>query len=167
MSQADLKQRLVKKSIGDLRQDILLLSKRPQLAEAAVAFGNGNADDAVMDALAAEFEAILGLNPSYMQVRLIGTDGFEKVRVDRDSRGGLPFRLEQSKLQDKGGKSYFRNTRGLKAGGALIEAMLAVARERGCAEVGLYLVETTTHNRPFYEKYGFRTIGDEMRQTLA
>ena len=51
-----------------------------------------------------------------MQVRFIGTDGFEKVRVDRDSRGGEPFRFEQSKLQDKGGKSYFRNTRGLKAG---------------------------------------------------
>ena len=63
VSQADLKQRLVKKSIGDLRQDMLLLSGRPQLAKAAVALRSGNADDAVLDALAAEFEAILGLNP--------------------------------------------------------------------------------------------------------
>jgi GNAT superfamily N-acetyltransferase len=40
------------------------------------------------------------------------------------------------------------------------------ARSRGCADYGLYLVETTEHNRPFYEKYGFSAVGTEMRQRL-
>ena len=33
-------------------------------------------------------------------------------------------------------------------------------------EIGLYLVEATEHNRPFYEKYGFVAVGTEMRQRL-
>ncbi len=56
--------------------------------------------------------------------------------------------------------------RGKNAGGLLIEGMLAAARERGCAEIGLYLLEWTKHNQPFYEKYGFEAVGAEMRQRL-
>ena len=57
--------------------------------------------------------------------------------------------------------------RGKNAGGLLIEGIIAAARERGCAEIGLYLVEWTTHNQPFYEKYGFEVVGAEMRQRLG
>ena len=57
--------------------------------------------------------------------------------------------------------------RGRNLGGLLLEATIAEARARGCAEYGLYLVEHTTHNRPFYEKYGLRTVGDEMRMSLT
>ena len=56
--------------------------------------------------------------------------------------------------------------RGKKLGGLLLEATIAEARARGCAEYGLYLVEWTTHNQPFYEKYGFEVVGAEMRQRL-
>jgi GNAT superfamily N-acetyltransferase len=56
--------------------------------------------------------------------------------------------------------------RGRNAGGLLIEGIIAAARERGCAEIGLYLLEWTAHNRPFYAKYGFEVVGDEMRQRL-
>ena len=56
--------------------------------------------------------------------------------------------------------------RGKKLGALLLEATIAEARKRGCAEYGLYLVEWTTHNRPFYEKCGLKTVGDEMRMTL-
>ena len=56
--------------------------------------------------------------------------------------------------------------RGKKLGGLLLAATIDAARRRGCAEYGLYLVEWTTHNRPFYEKYGLRTVGDEMRMAL-
>ncbi len=56
--------------------------------------------------------------------------------------------------------------RGKKLGGLLLEATIAAARARGCAEYGLYLVEGTTRNRPFYEKYGLKTVGDEMRMAL-
>lgn len=56
--------------------------------------------------------------------------------------------------------------RGKNAGAALMEAAVANARERGCAEMGLYLVEWTEKNRPFYEKFGFEYVGSEMRQSL-
>jgi GNAT superfamily N-acetyltransferase len=56
--------------------------------------------------------------------------------------------------------------RGKKIGALLMEAVVARARERGCGEFGLYLVESTEHNRPFYEKFGFVAVGTEMRQRL-
>ncbi len=56
--------------------------------------------------------------------------------------------------------------RGKNAGGALVAAAVAAARERRCAEMGLYLVARTEGNRAFYEKYGFEFVGSEMRQTL-
>ena len=57
--------------------------------------------------------------------------------------------------------------RGKNAGGLLVQAAIDAARDRGCAEMGLYLVEHTESNRPFYEKYGFKFVGSEMRMVLA
>ena len=60
------------------------------------------------------------------------------------------------------------DARGLNAGARLVQATIDAAREAGCAEMGLYLVTgRTEHNKPFYEKLGFTTIGDEMRQPLV
>lgn len=56
--------------------------------------------------------------------------------------------------------------RGKNVGGLLVSTAVERARERGCGEFGLYLVEHTEHNRPFYEKYGFERVGTEMRQAL-
>ena len=56
--------------------------------------------------------------------------------------------------------------RGKNIGGQLVAATVDEARARGCAEYGLYLVETTEQNQPFYEKYGFVKVGSEMRQVL-
>jgi GNAT superfamily N-acetyltransferase len=56
--------------------------------------------------------------------------------------------------------------RGKNIGALLVTTAANRARERGCAEIGLYLVEHTERNRPFYEKYGFHYAGSEMRQTL-
>ena len=59
-----------------------------------------------------------------------------------------------------------QDARGKNVGGLLIEETLRLAKKRGCKEFGLYLLESTKHNQPFYEKYGFVNIGDEMRQSL-
>ena len=56
--------------------------------------------------------------------------------------------------------------RGKNAGGLLVQGAVESAKEHGCAEMGLYLLESTEGNRPFYEKYGFEVIGSEMRQRL-
>mgnify|MGYP006234753133 FL=1 len=56
--------------------------------------------------------------------------------------------------------------RGKNVGGLLVEEALKTARDEGCKEFGLYLLEGTKDNQPFYEKYGFGVIGHEMRQSL-
>jgi len=56
--------------------------------------------------------------------------------------------------------------RGKNVGGQLVQQTVDNARQRGCTEYGLYLLESTEHNRPFYAKYGFEVIGTEMRQRL-
>ena len=56
--------------------------------------------------------------------------------------------------------------RGKNVGGLLVEEALKAARDEGCKEFGLYLLESTKHNQPFYEKWGFGVIGHEMRQSL-
>ena len=52
-------------------------------------------------------------------------------------------------------------------GGRLVQAVVEIAATRGCAEIGLYLLESTEPNRPFYAKYGFEGVGSEMRQRLS
>tara|TARA_B100000963_G_scaffold193747_1_gene168614 strand:- start:5493 stop:6116 length:624 start_codon:yes stop_codon:yes gene_type:complete len=56
--------------------------------------------------------------------------------------------------------------RGKNVGGLLVEESIRRARARGCKEFGLYLLESTKHNEPFYAKYGFTVVGEEMRQLL-
>ena len=56
--------------------------------------------------------------------------------------------------------------RGRNAGAALMDAAVAAAKSRGCAEFGLYLVASTEKNRTFYEKFGFQAVGTEMRQSF-
>ena len=56
--------------------------------------------------------------------------------------------------------------RGKRVGGLLLQHAIDAARARGCADMGLYLIEATTHNQPFYEKFGFVAVGQEMRQRL-
>ena len=56
--------------------------------------------------------------------------------------------------------------RGKNIGGLLLQTVIDVAKARGCADFGVYLVEATEHNLPFYEKYGFERVGSELRQPL-
>lgn len=46
---------------------------------------------------------------------------------------------------------------------------VVVAEEDGqvLGMYGLYLVESTEHNLPFYQKYGFSRVGSELRQRLG
>ncbi len=56
--------------------------------------------------------------------------------------------------------------RGKNVGGRLLAAAIDAARARGAAEYGLYLLAWTEHNRPFYEKFGLKVVGSEMRMAL-
>jgi ribosomal protein S18 acetylase RimI-like enzyme len=59
-----------------------------------------------------------------------------------------------------------QDARGKNIGGLLIQETLRLAKNRGCKEVGLYVLDSTKHNQTFYEKYGFVKIGEEMRKSL-
>ena len=48
-----------------------------------------------------------------------------------------------------------------------MQSAVDLAKARGCKESGLYLVASTEHNQAFYEKYGYRRVGSEMRQALV
>jgi GNAT superfamily N-acetyltransferase len=56
--------------------------------------------------------------------------------------------------------------RGKNVGGLLVQGSIERAKQRGCAEYGLYLVPWTENNQPFYEKYGLVRTGSEMRMDL-
>ena len=55
--------------------------------------------------------------------------------------------------------------RGRNAGGLLVQHTIAHARERGCAEYGLY-IDRSERTRAFYEQYGLAVVGPELRQPL-
>ena len=57
--------------------------------------------------------------------------------------------------------------RGNNIGALLMNEAVRVAKEKDCQSFGLYLMESTEHNRPFYEKFGFVMVGSEMRQELG
>lgn len=57
--------------------------------------------------------------------------------------------------------------RGKNIGALLMNETVRVAGEKDCQDFGLYLMESTEHNRPFYEKFGFVMVGSEMRQELG
>jgi ribosomal protein S18 acetylase RimI-like enzyme len=58
------------------------------------------------------------------------------------------------------------SARGLNLGRLLVQLAIDAAKQRGCAEMGLYLVPTTEGNKGFYEKLGFTVLGTEMRQVF-
>lgn len=62
------------------------------------------------------FQAELASKPDYVQLRLIGADGQELVRVDR-ARMGAPIRVVSGKdLQQKDDRDYFKDASRLAAG---------------------------------------------------
>jgi predicted GNAT family N-acyltransferase len=58
----------------------------------------------------------------------------------------------------KGRMAVVQRARGQGVGAAIMQALLAMARERGDAEVEL---SAQTHALGFYEKFGFVAFGDE------
>ncbi|MBF2753691.1 MAG: GNAT family N-acetyltransferase [Gammaproteobacteria bacterium AqS3] len=59
-----------------------------------------------------------------------------------------------------------QDARGKNVGGRLVEETIRLAKERGCKEYGLYILESTLQNQTFYEKFGFAKVGIDMRQKL-
>ncbi|MFT5391976.1 MAG: ribosomal-protein-alanine N-acetyltransferase [Gammaproteobacteria bacterium] len=114
------------------------------------------------DASASVFAQLLQQERGCMLVAAHGDQLFGVATVSFNL--GIRFGGEYAQLEEL---YVSPQARGQNAGALLVHAIIDAAKHRGCAEIGLYLVESTTHNRPFYEKLGFRTVGDEMRQSLS
>ncbi len=57
--------------------------------------------------------AITHVDPNIMQFRFIGKNGDESIRVERDSIGSAPYKVEENLLQNKEGRYYFQELRRL------------------------------------------------------
>lgn len=75
-----------------------------------------------LPALAETFSTLLLRNPEYAQMRWIGDDGMERVRIDR-ARGGGIREVPPQELQDKHGRYYVSDTLGLSRGEIFISPL--------------------------------------------
>ena len=104
----------VQLEIGELRDDVLFLSKIPPVQGIVRTQNNakdpndGSSQAVWIERLYVIFENFLQSNPDYSQIRFIGLadQGREIVRVDRSN--DKVFRVEKEDLQQKGRSGYFR-----------------------------------------------------------
>ncbi len=96
---------------GDLARDVLYLSH----AQPVVDFLRER-DEAQRGRMEADFRALMGGKPRYMQVRIIATEGvgMELYRLDRS--GEEIVSMERDRLQPKGDRDYVRDNTGLGDG---------------------------------------------------
>ena len=116
----------------------------------------------VLDSWSATFDALIERERGAIYVAEddeLGVLGVASVSFNLAIRfGGEYCQLEELYVDPK--------ARGRNCGGLLLQAVIDSARERGCAEVGLYITHRHAANRPFYEKFGFEDVGVEVRQRL-
>lgn len=79
------------------------------------------ADERALPAIRDMFVILAAESPDIMQVRLIGADGRERVRVDRD--GAMIDVIPASALQDKSARDYVIATRALPLRGVYMSAV--------------------------------------------
>ena len=103
------------------------------------------------------------LDKSRGQVVLAEEDGVVLGMATVSYNIALRYRGEYCQLEEL---IVTPQARGKRLGALLVEKIIENAKARGCAEIGLYLLESTQHNQPFYEKFGFIALGAEMRQRL-
>ncbi len=116
----------------------------------------------VLDSWSGTFDALVERERGAIYVAEddeLGVLGVASVSFNLAIRfGGEYCQLEELYVDPK--------ARGKNCGGLLVQAVIDGARERGCANVGLYITHRHAGNRPFYEKYDFEDVGIEVRQKL-
>ncbi|MBK6908639.1 MAG: GGDEF domain-containing protein [Rhodocyclaceae bacterium] len=102
---------------GSALRDVRRIANHQQISDLLESARSARTD-AHADDLAAQFQALLSVSPEYYQVRLISAadNGMERVRVER-ANDGVPLRVAEDDLQEKGHFDYVRNTLALPVGG--------------------------------------------------
>ncbi|QOY54746.1 diguanylate cyclase [Candidatus Sulfurimonas marisnigri] len=58
--------------------------------------------------------AITHSNPIIMQFRFIDNNGYESIRIERDSSGSVPYEIDKKNLQNKAERYYFKETKNIE-----------------------------------------------------
>lgn len=116
-------------ALDQAARDARLLAGHPTTIEVAGA-PDGRHGAARREELARTFTALLGANPEYFQVRLIGAGehGLERLRIDRD--GDRLHRVPEDELQEKAHYPYVFETLRLPPGGIYLSS-IAINHETG------------------------------------
>jgi len=141
----------------DLRDDIRLLVGRPILTDAALACENGELSEEQRLETERLFREFMAQNPNYIQVRYLANDaeGFEKIRMDRETPGSEPELLSAEKLQPKGDRGYFRDTVKLTRGEVYLSS-IDINREQGMYQWDRPVVRA---GAPVYDPASSRVLG--------
>ncbi|MCW8130977.1 MAG: PAS domain S-box protein [Planctomycetota bacterium] len=123
-------------AIGRARDDALILSKTPAIAEYFEAAGSGAGTAGAREAeawaarLALFFVSQMESRKEYLQMRVLGAAGRELIRVERADADGAPWRVPEDGLQEKGQTAYFKEAAMLPAGGIYVSP-INLNREHG------------------------------------
>ncbi|GAB0150110.1 hypothetical protein McPS_28500 [Marichromatium sp. PS1] len=107
---------LARQHLRDAISDVEYLIRLPALRDAVA----GRRADA-MPRLARQFSLYMIANPKFDQLRWIGSDGRERMRVDWVD--GQPRQVAASRLQDKSGRRYFQVASALPPGGVHVSRL--------------------------------------------
>jgi hypothetical protein len=137
----------------------------------ARAAGGVDPDDGVTEAvwqnrLATRFLGDLSARPDFLQIRLIGADGRERIKVDRSAPDGAPRIAPQAALKDTADTRYFKNLIGLPAGQDFVSP---VEYSRTLKAAGLpvpvFRVATGFH-MPDGQPFGIMVVNIDLRPTF-
>lgn len=99
--------------------------------------------------------AISKADPNIMQFRFLGRNGCEAIRIDRDSIGALPYKIKKERLQSKGERYYFKETKDVGKDN-LWFSKIDLNMERG--EIVKPIVPTLRIAKPYFYKDEFKGI---------
>ena len=102
----------------DRRLQVVINDLRTLAGGSAMRRLSEHADDAGLDALAEDFTALMTASGAYDRIRLLGTDGRERLRVRL--RDGKPERIADTGLQDGSRRDDYIAAATLSAGGVHI-----------------------------------------------
>lgn len=128
--------------------DILFLAQQTEL----VAFLDGGDVSEVREDIEEEFAALARAKRVYDQIRLIGTDGMERIRVNDNN--GHPAAVGQRDLQNKADRYYFREAMALERGGISVSPLDLNVEQ---CEIERPFKPVIRFGTPIYDRHGIKS----------
>lgn len=118
-------------SSQQVRWDVQAIARQPGVRRWVASGGHdAAAERSVVEGFVAELEA----HAEYLQLRLLGADGVERLRVERTRSGDQVREVPAAELQDKRARSYVQRGLALEPG-AIHVSSLSLNQERGTIQL--------------------------------